>query len=131
MSAPVYLLTAAALLLSQPAGVNQPGPRCRSLPDRVGQCHKIHGRLAAHNGAPTFRIWIAGTHRQLGVVGRNWQETENGEMLPERIRATFGPNAFQTDIIADFEVCPITRERPGVMPFVCVVRADNLHVRRR
>lgn len=32
---------------------------------------------------------------------------------------------FDHDVYADFEVCPFTAERPGVMQRVCVVSAEK------
>jgi len=124
------LLAAAALLLSPTPDPGTSNAWCRSLPQRVGQCREVHGRLTAYNGTPTFRIWILGTHRLLGVVGRSGHDLENEANLPANVGAAFEQNAFGTAVFADFRVCPVTRERRGVMQFVCVARAANLYVRR-
>ena len=34
------------------------------------------------------------------------------------------------DIYGDFEVCPLSREKPGEMQFVCIESASNLVVKK-
>lgn len=103
---------------------------CRDSSQRIGQCRQVHGRLTAHNGNPTFRIWIVGSKRLLGVAGRSSQETESGAMLPLRVRTAFAGRAFETHVFADFEVCPLERGRPGRMQTVCVADAVRMRVVR-
>src|SRR5439155_26631041 len=40
---------------------------CKTDPRVVGDCFRVHGRLAYYNGNPSFRIWRIGTDRILGV----------------------------------------------------------------
>lgn len=103
---------------------------CRNHPDRVGACRQVHGRLKAYNGTPTFRIWVVGTHRLIAPVARDWRESEQGGMLPANVRAAIGRDAFRVEVFADFEVCPVERQRQGWMQHVCLVSARRLHVAR-
>jgi len=123
---------AALAFLSTPApsSISPTASWCRSHPDRVGSCREIHGRVTAYNGTPTFRIWVVGTHRLIAPVARDWRESEEGGMLPPNVRAALGNRPFQTRVFADFEICPVARQRPGWMQDVCVVSARRLHVVR-
>jgi len=86
-------------------------PPCREHKDLAGQCFVVRGRMRAYNGSPTFRIWRLGTRRLLGVAGG---ETP---MLPKGVACE---NGFECDVFGEFEVCPLTKEEPGVMQRVCV-----------
>jgi hypothetical protein len=126
------------LLANQAAEGRAPPGWCRTHTERVGPCRQVHGRLGAYNGNPTMRIWIVGTHRMLGVHGRTWQETENGEDLPANVYEYmganafgFGPNGFPARVYGAFRICPLNRERPGHMQTVCVDRASGLYRERR
>lgn len=89
----------------------------------------MHGRLFAANGRPSFRIWIVGTRRILGVSHRVADESHR-PLLPANVWAAFGDGqAFGTFVYGDFEVCPFTRDRPGWMRLVCIASARNLVVR--
>lgn len=103
---------------------------CRANPARVGQCGAVHGRLSAANGTPTWRIWVIGTHHVLGVSGRSAQDSEEGTMLPANVRGAFGSNVFDTQLFADFDICPLERARPGHMQRVCVTSAHHLRATR-
>jgi hypothetical protein len=78
---------------------------------------EVHGSMRAYNGNPTFRIWRIGTNRPLGVTGVHPGEEP---ILPEGLACGFG------DVFADFEVCPFTKERPGVVRRVCIEAAKNV-----
>ncbi|MBV9881915.1 MAG: hypothetical protein JO276_02805 [Sphingomonadaceae bacterium] len=125
------MAAAALLLVSSAADAAQTHSWCRSHPQRVGQCRDIHGRLSPYNGTPTYRIWILGTRRMLGVVGRSGHDLGDEYPLPANLETAFGPRPFDLDIFGDFRVCPLTRARPGVMQSVYVVRGRHLLVRRR
>ncbi len=78
----------------------------------------------AYNGTPTFRIWITGTNHLLGVH-EIWA-TDDAEvplMPPALWRMTGG---FESEIFADFEVCPLSKPRNGAMQFICVEAANHL-----
>lgn len=97
-------------------------PPCKSNPGLSGKCFVVRGRLRAYNGNPTYRIWKIGTQRILGVTGAHPGEAP---ILPDGVAC-----GFDCDIYADFEVCPFTREKPGVMQRVCVESAANRRVVR-
>ena len=91
---------------------DQTTPSCKANPDLAGKCFMVHGRLRAYNGNPTFRLWPAGTKRLLGVTGAH---PGDDPIMPPGLGVT-----FDHDLYADFEVCPFTPEKPGVMRRVCV-----------
>ena len=54
--------------------------------------------------------------------------TEDGyRNLPDDIADRL---SWDTDLYADFVVCPFTGEKPGEMQFVCVDSAKNLKTRK-
>lgn len=108
----------ALLLLAASPGQ---GRACRDSAELAGKCFVVHGRLRAYNGNPTFRIWPIGTARLLGVTGPHPGEEP---VMP----ADLGCN-FDHDIYADFEVCPFTVEKRGVMQRTCIESAGHI-VRR-
>jgi hypothetical protein len=79
------------------------------------------------NGTPSVRIWQVGTRRILGVSEGRFQR-EGFRNLPEDIAAQL---SWESELYADFEVCPFTQDRPGVMRLVCVQSARNRVVRAR
>src|SRR5437867_6152354 len=100
------------LVLLLLAGPEPAGIPCHSSPDLAGKCFVVHGRLRAFNGNPTFRIWPAGTKRLLGVTGAHPGEEP---IMPRDLGVS-----FDRDLYADFQVCPFTRPKPGVMQRVCI-----------
>jgi hypothetical protein len=82
----------------------------------IGPSFAVHGRLACYNGNPPYRIWTIGTHRILGV-----HETTE---LPKNVDSLL--NDFDTEVFGDFEVCPLTESKVGVMQIVCVKSAAHL-----
>lgn len=109
---------AALLVLLAPAA----DAACRTHPALVAACFRVHGRAALYNGNPTVRIWKLGTHRLLGVSDRRCQPPEC-EPLPDALRALL---AWDHPVFGEFELCPFTRARPGVMQLVCVAAAARL-----
>ncbi len=91
---------------------DQPAPPCTANPNLTGKCFVVRGRLRAYNGNPTFRIWLAGTKRLLGVTGAH---PGDDPIMPPDLGVT-----FDHDLYGDFKVCPFTPERPGVMRRVCI-----------
>ena len=87
----------------------------------VGPAFKVRGRLSAWNGNPTFRIWVVGTKRMLGI--------RQGTEMPNDLQALLG--SFETEVTGDFVVFPLTRQKEGVMQIVCVSKASNLLKRSR
>lgn len=93
---------------------------CATDPDLVGACFWLHGRMSYYNGAPSTRIWRIGTKRLLGVPS---------ETVPESIAPNF--SGFDDVVTGDFQVCPLSREKPGVMQMVCVEAAKDVSFSKR
>ena len=96
-------------------------PVCKNGRVPVALCFALHGRLQAWNGTPTFRIARLGTSRVLGIEGEPYDP-----WLPDSVRRALGPDATGKRINADFEVCPLTKEKPGHMQMVCVIGASHV-----
>jgi hypothetical protein len=108
------------LLFAWPAA---DAPECKGNPALVGRCFAVHGRLRAYNGNPTFRIWPLGTKRLLGVTGAR---PGDEPILPKDLAC-----GFDCDVFADFEVCPFSESRPGVMQRTCIESAAHRVVRKQ
>jgi hypothetical protein len=102
-------------------------------PAQAGEsgCRTVYGRMSLANGNPSVRIWVVGTDRVLGVV----QQDESFGDLPENIRhvwAAHGDDAMWSSyLFGDFNVCPVTKSKPGRMQFVSVKQATSLRVRQK
>jgi hypothetical protein len=83
---------------------------------------EIHGRLSIYNGNPTFRIWIIGTNRILGIPGGDLKPAD----MPEELEKLFTDTGII--VYGDFIVKPLTEYKPGVMQFVRIESAKNLVV---
>ena len=108
----VSMALAAALAAAQTTAAERP-VACKGNPAIVAACFTVHGTMTAHNGAPTFRIRNAATHRILGVHG------DQDGLPPELIPILMAPKG---------DACPFTRERVGHMRMVCVESVKNLHI---
>jgi len=97
---------------------------CKTRTDLVGACRVVHGRLMAYNGTPSFRIWIVGTKRLLGVFEIEIGDNPERPLMPERIGDLTG--FMDHEVYADFEVCPLTEEKPHAMQMVCVESARHV-----
>ena len=125
------LLFLAVLLIEGPAHGREFDPlACRANPERVDACRVVRGRMTIANGNPTFRVWIVGTRRIVGVHGPSLGETERLDILPAAVRAALRADPFGTQVFGDYEICPLTRERPGWMQMVCLASASRLAVQR-
>ena len=113
-------------LAAQPeiAGCGRP---CSEHPRLNGACFTLRGRMSYYNGAPSVRIWRVGTKRILGVSEQRFH-VEGYCDLPTSIRERL---SWETNLFADFVVCPFTPELLGVMQLVCVESATNLRVEPR
>jgi len=111
---------------------NAPTPKreipCK-IPSNASSCYWTRGRLGMSNGAPAFRLWKIGTHRLLGI--RSGPSVDLFGLDSER--PEFPPNVekvLKTDqwkrIYADFEVCPLEKERAGEMQAACIESAKNI-----
>jgi len=79
------------------------------------------------NGAPSVRIWRVGTARMLGVSEQRFYVPGYCNLPPDVLAKL----SWDTDLFADFVVCPFTPEEPGLMQFVCVESAARMVVRKR
>ena len=98
---------------------------CRESPAVIGRCFAIHGRMNFWNGTPSVRIWKVGSHRILGVSDRKVEGYSN---IPDGPLQQLG---WDTDLFADFLVCPFTSDQPGTMQLVCVDSASKVLIRPR
>src|SRR5512142_1541628 len=116
---PLVLVLAALLTNPNADEPNADGPRaCREQPEVKPPCYVVRGRLSLWNGTPTARIWIVGTKRILGVS--DGHAVPGLERLPAAVRERL---TWDYDVFGDYEFCPFTRERPGVMRLGCVQSA--------
>jgi hypothetical protein len=77
-----------------------------------------------YNGTPTFRIWVVGTHRLLGVQEIEYGDDPERPLAPEDVLGMVG--FMEHEIYADFDVCPLSVEKPGAMQMVCVAAAKHV-----
>ena len=119
-----FLILQFALAFKAEAG-DQTACKKSALPI-VGACFKIHGRLTAYNGNPSLRIWVVGTHHLLGITE---SDGFTEDMFPEDIRLSFKNDPFSIAVYGDYEVCPLSHERPHEMQDICVMSASNLVAR--
>jgi hypothetical protein len=115
----MWMALVALLLAGAPAGA----PQCKGNPAVIGQCFTLHGRLRAYNGNPTFRIWPVGTKRIIGVTGA---KPGDEPIMPGDLAC-----GFSCDVLADFEVCPFSASKPGVMQRACIETASKKTIRQR
>ena len=116
----MVILVAAVLVASEAAAARL---SCEARTDLKGRCFTIHGVLAQANGSPGLRIWHTGTKRILGVLGDANQDEDAA--VPPILRDHLGPNVR---FYADWRLCPLSRERPGWMRFVCIANVHNIVV---
>ncbi|MGA8570225.1 MAG: hypothetical protein WB580_20740 [Candidatus Binataceae bacterium] len=83
--------------------------------------------MSTKNGGPAMPLWVAGTHRVLGVM-ECWRDPNHCSILPANVAFTadYPPGELQT--YGDFVVCPFTKPHVGWMQFVCIDRAARLVV---
>jgi len=91
---------------------------CKEDPDIVSACFIARGRMSLYNGSHNVRIWRTGTHRMLGA--------DDDMPLPALLQDKLN---WDVAIWGDFNVCPLTKERPGEMQFVCVESANHIHLK--
>jgi hypothetical protein len=94
---------------------------CRKDPRVIAACYTVHGRLNNWNGNPTRRIWITGTKRMLGL--------RDGTELPVALQKPL--TDFDHEVYGDFEFCPFTPQKSGVMQVGCLAGVNNYQVRER
>lgn len=99
---------------------------CRAQPSLVGKCFIVRGRLSLFNGAPTIRLWRAGTRRMLGVSGSYSQPGYSS--IPEALEKQLD---WETELWGDFLVCPFTPRRAKEMQMICIEEGKNIVARKR
>jgi hypothetical protein len=133
------LIAALTVVLTVPASaVDRPAPT-RKIPCKTevnaASCYWTHGRLEYGNGTPALRLWKTGTNRLLGIYsgpsinvrGDDKGDNEHPE-LPASLSKQLVPAG--TIIWADFEVCPLEPEKPGVMQAACIESAKKIFVEK-
>jgi hypothetical protein len=102
-----------------------PGKGCKSNPEVVSACYLVRGRIFIANGGYPFRIWPVGSKRYLAIL------PAEAPVAPKNIlnKLSYDDGVF-SEVYADLEVCPFTRQRPGVMQFVCIESAKHVRVSR-
>ena len=99
-------------------------PSCRESNALVGPCFTVHGRLSIYNGSCVERIWPIGTKRMLALAAPNG---ECDPILPRSVQGLLDAAPPTTGaVFGDYLVCPVTRQRPGMMQHVCLVTATHL-----
>ena len=121
----VLLLTILVSAAAAQGGTPSCGRPCREHPRLSGPCFTIHGRMNFYNGTPSVRIWRVGTKRILGVSEQRFALAGYCN-LPTAIHERL---SWDSDLFADFVVCPFTPEEPSVMQLVCVDSATHIVVR--
>ena len=108
----------------------------RSIPCKTTQnaksCYWTRGRLGMYNGMPAYRLWKVGTNRLLGIysgpsVDRGGLDNEAPE-FPANVQRALDVGKWNR-IYADFEVCPLEKEKPEAMQAACIEYAKNLVVK--
>jgi hypothetical protein len=105
-----------ALLLFASQLQAQEACNCDPNSQLVGLAFKVRGHLSPWNGTPSLRISIIGTKRMLGV--------RDGSPIPATLEPT--TKTFESSVVADFVLCPLTKPKPGVMQIVCIQSASNI-----
>lgn len=93
----------------------------------VEGCQSLRGRMFLANGNPSVRIWVTGTKRILGVS----QNIEGSQPLPAEIQRLWdsaGKDPWTHNLVGDFRVCALTKQRPGAMQFVRVEGGQHVRV---
>jgi hypothetical protein len=78
-----------------------------------------------YNGTPTFRIWVIGTKRLLGVKEVEVSEEDfEHPLMPEKLWGSVG--TMEYEVYGDFEVCPLSEQEPHAMQMVCIESAKHV-----
>jgi hypothetical protein len=102
-------------------------PPCKNSQLIVGECFTVHGRLQEANGGIAVRIWPMGTNRLLGIFDGDGKYYGDEPILPISVGKLLASGAPQSvGVYGDYEVCPLTKEEPEHMQFVCIEKASNL-----
>jgi hypothetical protein len=100
-------------------------PACKSDKRVVAACFTVRGRFAWWNDPPTRRIEVLQPKRTLAIG----EDTAIPEGLNRWQRAPAALAArlanYNDVLIADFEVCPLSREEPGKAQTVCLASVSE------
>lgn len=99
---------------------------CKEHPDIKGACFDIRGRMGFYNGNPSARIWVIGTKRILGISEGRFYNEQYANVPSSLLKQLSWGKAMY----ADFTICPFTKEKPGVMQYVCIENAKNISIRK-
>ena len=119
-----FLLAALLFHVGNVMGGIAEATTCAQNTQLVGQCFTVRGRPSVHANMRPY-LWPIGTHRLLGIAS-----PEGTIIMPTEIERIFASPPFDRQLFADFEVCPFTRPRPGIMQMVCIAAARNLKIRK-
>jgi hypothetical protein len=112
----------ATLLLAGTAAAQN----CKTDPRLVASCFVVHGRITVHANMRPY-LWPLGTHRLIGIAS-----PDGAVLWPSELAKVFAdPRNFDKAAYGDFEICPFTRRRPGIMQMACVAGLRHLDVRPR
>jgi hypothetical protein len=89
--------------------------------EQTNQMLTVHGRCAFYNGTPSYRIWIVGTKRLLGVD----QSADEVPAMPNKLHDLISGDR---EVFADFVVESLTPYKDGEMQMVRVVSASKIIV---
>jgi hypothetical protein len=98
--------------------------QCRDDPKIVGQCFAVHGRVAFRANMRLY-LWPIGTPRLLAISYPPEAQSEP-PFMPDNLRRLID---LEHAVFGDFEVCPLSPERPGRLRFVCIQSASHLVLR--
>jgi hypothetical protein len=116
------VLAFSRLSLADDSDIN---PACKSDKRVVAACFTVRGRFAWWNDPPTRRIEVLEPKRTLAIG----EDTAIPEGLNRWQRAPAALAArlanYNDVVIADFEVCPLTREEPGKVQTVCLASVSE------
>ncbi len=128
----LFGLASIALSVAGSAQVRSEHKILCKTPAIAALCYWTHGRLGQTNGNPSFRVWKIGTKRKLGMFrGPNAEkldplDNEHPE-LPKNVERAMRASEY-VFVFADFEVCPLEPERPGVKQYARIESAKNIAV---
>ncbi|MGH7976253.1 MAG: hypothetical protein ACREC8_06285 [Limisphaerales bacterium] len=89
--------------------------------EQTNQTLTVHGRLCIYNGTPSYRIWVVGTKRLLGVD----QSSDEVPVMPNKLHDLI---LGDREVFGDFVVEPLTPYKEGEMQMVRVVSASKIVV---
>ena len=129
----VALFAALACGLATAREVNKRTIPCKTA-ENANSCYWTHGRLGMYNGTPAYRLWKIGTDRLLGIYSGpsadRWGLDNEAPEFPVNVQRALDAGQWNR-IYADFEVCPLEKEKPTVMQAACIESAKNLVVKNR